>query len=189
MRRDCSPPFIGATLVNKNITICPFTRQAEFTQWEGRSAGTCKRRQTDGREAGGSLTWTSALLCRMLSSFSLISCSTELFSLEDQHSRHEYLIRAETDGTASQPPPAAAAPDAGSRPCTIVCVSRCPSRGREAAAVGGAAHVQTAAEGGRVGDTERRGGGRRNGGGGASSAPLLSPSRLLRLPPPPPVSK
>ncbi len=48
-------------------------------------------------------TWTSLFLCRIISSLSLMSCSTTLFSLKDQH-RHEYLITVATAGTDSQPP-------------------------------------------------------------------------------------
>lgn len=48
-------------------------------------------------------TWTSLVLCRIVSSLSLMSCSTVLFSLKDQH-RHEYLMTVATAGTDSQPP-------------------------------------------------------------------------------------
>lgn len=48
-------------------------------------------------------TWTSLFLCRIVSSLSLMSCSTVLFSLKDQQ-RHEYLMTVATAGTDSQPP-------------------------------------------------------------------------------------
>lgn len=56
------------------------------------------------------LTCTSLLRCLMASSFSLISSSTETFSLGVQHKIHEYLGTKVIDGMSpcpSQPPPEA----------------------------------------------------------------------------------
>lgn len=55
-------------------------------------------------EFHSSHTWTSLVLCLRVSSFSLRSCSTLFFSLEDQQTMQEYLRTSATAGMVIQPP-------------------------------------------------------------------------------------